>query len=55
MLFGDSVQATEHDGKDLVNVFLYEAENVLIIPEVQRSLCYLSGQREREREVERLQ
>lgn len=41
MLFRDSVQATEHDGKDLVDVFLDEAENVLVIPEVQRSLCHL--------------
>lgn len=41
MLFGDSVQAAEHDGKDLVDVLLDEAENVLVVPEVQRSLCYL--------------
>lgn len=41
VLFGDSVQATEHDRKDFVDVLLDEAENVLVIPEVQRSLCYL--------------
>lgn len=43
MLLGDSVQATEHDGEDLVDVLLDEAEDVLVVPEVQRSLCYLSG------------
>lgn len=41
MLLGDDVQAAEHDGQDLVNVLLYEAENVLVVPEVQRPLCYL--------------
>lgn len=41
MLFGDSVQATEHDREDLVDVLLDEAENVLVVPEVKRSLCYL--------------
>lgn len=43
MLFGDSVQATEHNGKDPVDVLLDEAENVLIVPEVQGSLCDLRG------------
>ena len=47
VLFGDSVQATKHDGKDFVNVLLDEAENVLVIPEVQCSLCYLRGQRQK--------
>lgn len=46
VLFGDSVQAAEHDGKDLVNVFLDEAENVLVIPEVQCSLRDLQRQEE---------
>jgi len=45
VLFGDPVQATKHDGKDLVNVFLDEAENVLVIPEVQRSLRDLPRQK----------
>lgn len=43
MLLGDDVQAAEHDGQDLVDVLLYEAENVLVVPEVQRPLCYLPG------------
>lgn len=43
VLLGDSVQATKHDRKDLVNVLLYETEDVLVIPEVQRSLGYLRG------------
>lgn len=41
VLLGDDVQAAEHDGQDLVDVLLYEAENVLVVPEVQRPLCYL--------------
>lgn len=41
VLFGDSVQATEHNGKDLVDILLDEAENVLVVPEVQCSLCDL--------------
>lgn len=46
MLFRDFVQAAEHDGKDLIDVLLDEAEDVLIVPEVQRPLCYLSGHTE---------
>lgn len=38
MLFRDSVQATEHNRKDLVDVLLDEAKNVLVVPEVQCSL-----------------
>lgn len=34
VFFGDPVQAPKHDRKDLVNVLLDEAENILIIPEV---------------------
>lgn len=41
VLFGDSVQAAEHDGEDLVDVLLDQAENILVVPEVERSLCYL--------------
>lgn len=41
VLLGDDIQAAEHDGQDLVDVLLYEAENVLVVPEVQRPLCYL--------------
>lgn len=37
----DPVQAPKHNWKDLVNVLFDEAENVLIIPEVERSFCYL--------------
>lgn len=46
MLFGDSVQTSKHDGKDLVDVLLDEAENVLVVPEVQSSFCHL-GQEKR--------
>lgn len=46
VLFGDSVQATEHDREDLVDVLLNEAEDVLVVPEVQSSLCHLWGQTE---------
>lgn len=40
----DPVQAPKHNWKDLVNVLFDEAENVLIIPEVERSFCYLPEQ-----------
>lgn len=46
MLFGDSVQTSKHDGKDLVDVLLDEAENVLVVPEIQSSFCHL-GQEKR--------
>ena len=42
VLLGDSVEATEHDGEDPVYVLFDEAEDVLVIPEVKRSLCYLT-------------
>lgn len=48
MLFGDSVQATKHNGKDLGDVFLDEAEDILVVPKVQCSLCNLCGQRQKE-------
>lgn len=41
MLLGDPVEAAEHDGQDLVDVLFDEAEDVLVIPEVQRPLCDL--------------
>lgn len=44
VFFRDPVQAPKHNGKDLVNVLLDEAENVLIIPEVQGSFCNLPEQ-----------
>lgn len=44
VFLGDPVQAPKHNWKDLVNVLLDEAENVLIIPEVQRSFCNLPEQ-----------
>lgn len=47
VFFGDSVQAAKHDGKDLVNVLFDEAEDVLVIPEVERPLCYLQTQRKK--------
>ena len=61
MLFRDPVQAAEHDGQDLVDVLLDQAEDVLVVPEVQRPLGHLPGgggggggkKRERERERER--
>lgn len=40
----DPVQAPEHNWKDLVNVLFDEAENVLVIPEVERSFCNLPEQ-----------
>lgn len=45
MLFGDFVQAGEHDGENLVDVLFNEAENVFVIPEVQGSLCHLQRPR----------
>lgn len=47
VFFGDSVQAAKHDGKDLVDVLFDEAEDVLVIPEVERPLCYLQTQRKK--------
>lgn len=44
VLFGDFVQAAEHDGKDLIDVLFDEAEDVLVIPKVQRTFCYLRVQ-----------
>lgn len=41
MLFGDAVQAVEHDGQDLVYVLLDQTQNVLVVPEVQRPFRYL--------------
>lgn len=46
VLFGDSVQAAEHDGQNLVDVLLDEAEDVLVIPQVQSPLCYLPGHKQ---------
>lgn len=44
MFLRDPVQAPKHNWKDLVDVLLDEAENVLIIPEVERSFCNLPEQ-----------
>lgn len=41
VLLRDSIQAAKHDGENLVDVLLDEAENVVIVPEVQSALCYL--------------
>lgn len=44
VFFRDPVEAPKHNRKDLVDVLLNEAENVLIIPEVQSSFCNLPQQ-----------
>lgn len=41
VLFGDPVQAGEHDGEDDVRVLLDKTHNVFVIPVVQRSLSHL--------------
>lgn len=45
VFFGDSVQATKHDRQNLVDVLLNEAQDILVVPEVEGSLCYLLGSR----------
>ena len=43
VFFGDSVQATKHDRQNLVDVLLNQAQDVLVVPEVEGSLRYLLG------------
>lgn len=42
--FGIAVKGREHDGEDLGSVVADQAHDILIIPVVQRSLCYLTTQ-----------
>lgn len=39
------VECREHDGQDGGHIVTDEAEDVLIVPEVQSSLCHLEGMR----------
>lgn len=41
VLFGDPVQAGEHDGQDDAGVLLDQTHNVLVVPVVESSLCNL--------------
>lgn len=41
MLLGDSVEGGEHQWKDDLAVLLYQAEDVLVVPEIKSPLCYL--------------
>lgn len=41
MLLGDSVEGGKHQRQDDLAVLLYQAEDVLIIPEIKSPLCYL--------------
>lgn len=41
VLFGDPVQAGEHDGQDDAGVLLDQTHYVLVVPVVQSSLCHL--------------
>ena len=44
VFFRDPVQAAEHDGQDLVDVLLDQAEDILVVPEVQRPLGHLPAE-----------
>lgn len=48
MLLGDSVEGGEHQRKDDLAVLLYQAEDVLVIPEIKSTLCYLRHRQTRE-------
>ncbi len=41
MLFGDPVEAGEHDGQDDAGVLLDQTHDVLVVPVVESSLCNL--------------
>ena len=45
VLLGDAVQGGEHDGQHHVAVLLNQVHDVLIVPEVQSSLCNLKKTR----------
>ena len=44
VLFRDPVQTAEHDGQDLVDVLLDQAQDVLVVPEVERPLGHLTAE-----------
>lgn len=41
VLFADAVQRREHDRHDHLVVLLHQRHHILIVPDVQRSLCNL--------------
>ena len=41
VLFGDPVEAGEHDGQDDAGVLLDQTHDVLVVPVVESSLCNL--------------
>lgn len=45
MLFGDPVEAGEHDGQDDAGVLLDQTHDVFIVPVVKSSLCNLGQDR----------
>ena len=46
MLFGDPVEAGEHDGQDDAGVLLDQTHDVLVVPVVQSSLGHLRRHRQ---------
>lgn len=41
VLLGDSVEGAEHQWQDDLTVLFYQTEDILIVPEIKSSLCYL--------------